>query len=25
VLQYVPPKDFGKLLQPLLNNGEVIG
>lgn len=24
VLQYVPPKDFGKLLQPLLNSGEVI-
>lgn len=24
VLQYVPPKDFSKLLQPLLNKGEVI-
>lgn len=24
VLQYVPPKDFDKLLQPLLSNGEVI-
>jgi hypothetical protein len=24
VLQYVPPKDFGKLLQPLLDHGEVI-
>jgi len=24
VLQYVPPQDFGKLLQPLLNNGEAI-
>lgn len=24
VLQYVPPKDFSKLLQPLLTNGEVI-
>ena len=24
VLQYVSPKDFGKLLQPLLANGEVI-
>jgi len=24
VLQYVPPKDFGKLRQPLLANGEVL-
>ncbi len=24
VLQYVPPKDFGKLVTPLLNNGEII-
>lgn len=24
VLQYVPPKDFGKLLQPLLASGEVL-
>ena len=24
VLQYVPPKDFDKLVQPLLNNGKVI-
>jgi len=24
VMQYVPPKDFDKLLQPLLNNGEII-
>lgn len=24
VLQYVPPKDFGKLLQPLLANGDVL-
>ncbi len=24
VLQYVPPKDFGKLLQPLLANGEML-
>lgn len=25
VLQYVPPRDFGKLLQPLLANGEQLG
>lgn len=25
VLQYVPPRDFDKLLQPLLANGEVLG
>lgn len=25
VLQYVPPKDFDRLLAPLLKNGEVIG
>lgn len=25
VLQYVPPKDFDKLLQPLLASGEVLG
>ena len=25
VLQYVPPKDFGKLLQPLLADGEITG
>lgn len=25
VLQYVPPKDFDKLLQPLMANGEVLG
>lgn len=25
VLQYVPPGDFGRLLQPLLSNGEVLG
>ncbi len=24
VLQYVPPRDFGKVLQPLLSNGEVL-
>ena len=24
VLQYVPPKDFGRLLQPLLDNGETL-
>ena len=24
VLQYVPPKDFDKLLQPLLSNGETL-
>jgi hypothetical protein len=24
VLQYVPPKDFAKLVQPLLDNGEVL-
>jgi hypothetical protein len=25
VLQYVPPRDFGKLLQPLLDSGEALG
>ena len=25
VLQYVPPRDFDRLLQPLLANGEVLG
>ena len=24
VLQYVPPKDFGKLVSPLLNSGEIV-